>query len=177
LGNKLGRQNKIDTAGVDGTARHTGVLRRGFILGEGDAAGNLNGRTSFGAIGGCAGKNYSDSSSAKLLGHRLKKVIDGHVLTAGKRPRYQAQRSAFQRHIGIGRNYVDAIPLHRHGIGHFNDRNPRGAREDFPQHATVRGIEVLHQGKRHPRALRQVVKQFGECLQPSRGGSDSNDGE
>src|SRR5512143_2537654 len=42
LGDPLGGQNQIDSAGFNGTVRHASVFGRFFILGKGDAALGLN---------------------------------------------------------------------------------------------------------------------------------------
>src|SRR5581483_2702607 len=109
LGDEPGRQYEVNATGADGAVGHATELCRSLILGKRNPSRHLDCRTPLGAVGSGTGKNYADSTGPELLGHRLKEVVDGHVLPAGKHTRHEVQRTVLKHHVCVRRDYVDAI--------------------------------------------------------------------
>ncbi|SPF32786.1 hypothetical protein SBA4_1210045 [Candidatus Sulfopaludibacter sp. SbA4] len=72
------------------------------------------------------------------------------------------------------RNHVNTISLGASFAPHFRDRHFTFSGKQLRQMALVLGIQVLNQHECHTGIVRQVAEQFRECLEPSGGGSYTN---
>ena len=73
----LRRQDDVDAAAAHGALRHPRVLRRFFVLREGDAAGRLDVFDPQRAVRAGAGQDDADRGGLPIFGERLEEGIDG----------------------------------------------------------------------------------------------------
>ena len=64
-------------------------------------------------------------------------------------------------------NHVNIVGFRASAAPHFGDRHSGFLGQQFRQMALVFRIEVLNQHERHAGIVRQMAKQFRECLQPA----------
>ena len=168
------RQRKIDTAGGNGAGRHGGVFGRFLVLGEGDAAGGLDGPQPTRAVRAVARKNDADGPAAFLLGEGFQEMVDRRVHVLGRSARGHLQSAAGQINHLVGRDDVNPVGLQPQivfGLGHGHCR---GAGQQRAERALVGRIQVLHQHEGHPGRFGQVLQKLGHRFQPARRGADAD---
>ncbi len=70
---------------------------------------------------------------------------------------------------------MDPVGLQLHVLLSQDDRDGRGAVEDFRQRALMVGRQVLHQDEGHPAVGRQVREKCRESFQATRRGANTDD--
>ncbi len=169
------RQHEIHAPGRHRAGRHARVLRA-RVLRERDAALALDGLETEGAVGGAPRQDHPDGPVALVLGQRVQEVVDGAV-GRGSLAGLDVEGPPRHRQAHAGRDHVDVIGPDGEPLTALHHRHRGGASQDLGQHAGVRGIEVLDQDERQPGIGGQRAHQRGDRLEPSRGGSDADDGD
>src|SRR6267378_1063694 len=109
LGDGLGRENKVDGAGLDGASGHAGVFGGGFVLGQSDATNGFDGEATGGAVTSGAREDHADGAVAAIFGEGNKETIDGAMLALGETPGGETQGAVFDDHVGVGGGGVKKV--------------------------------------------------------------------
>jgi hypothetical protein len=176
FGDVLRLENEIHASRRHRAPRHRIVSGR-FILRERNPALSFDGLQSQRAIGRRAGKDHADGPLPLVLGQRFKKEIDGTRRRAGLLARLKFQNALCHAQVGVGRNDIDVIGLHRQIVRDLAHRHRRGPRQNLREGAFMLRVEMLHQHKPQARVEWQMLEQLPERLQPAGRSADANDGK
>jgi hypothetical protein len=166
-GDLLRSEHEVDGAGVDCALRHSVVLGRARILGEGDSTLVLDRPHPNGPVCRRSREDDADGSVLVLDRERAKEVVDRQVPDLLLRPGLEVEHAALDEHVPVGRDDVDLIRQYLHALFGLGDVHLRDVGQNFGELAHVGRIEVLHEHKRHAGIFRQSLQQALERIQPA----------
>src|SRR5581483_5664068 len=155
-GDLVERQHDIDAPGLDGRLGHAEVLGGRAVLGQGDAAGRLDGLQAVGAVPAATGQDDPDGAVAQARRHRLEQPIGG-----GAHEMYPDRVGQGKGAVGVdeevpvGRRDVHDAGSEAVAVLGLLDGQVDVSAEDLGHQAGAVRVEVLDQDDRRGEVARQ----------------------